>query len=235
MCHQQKRDNHNKISQHNFLSSSLDGEGKVKLNKKIANEIFSTQSKMKIPLHMGVSGRVGKGGKCEKFCENNLYNCSKKTQKSRKNPKKKQEYGEKIISFTPHTLRCYRLSIVCVSMTGCVCFWQCSKMGEMGKSKCKNVKIIENSSAIECQMGLPAAIWSGLRGGGGRGRGEKLLSSQLERVEVLPVPASSQTSSKWNQQQQQHKGYSTAVAKIIKKMFTICHLTFMWGKWNWKC
>lgn len=61
MCHQQKRDNHNKISQHNFLSSSLDGEGKVKLNKKIANEIFSTQSKMKIPLHMGVSkGKTGK-------------------------------------------------------------------------------------------------------------------------------------------------------------------------------
>lgn len=88
MCHQQKRDNHNKISQHNFLLSSLDGEGKVKLNKKIANEIFSTQSKMKIPLQMEVSGRVGKGGKCEKFCENNLYNCSKKPKKAEGTQKK---------------------------------------------------------------------------------------------------------------------------------------------------
>lgn len=55
------------IKFHNTIFS-VDGEGKVKLNKKIANEIFSTQSKMKIPLHMG-GRKGGKRGKCEKFCE----------------------------------------------------------------------------------------------------------------------------------------------------------------------
>lgn len=131
-------DNHNKISAHNFLAEVKQENCKWDFHP----------SKWKCHCNNNATQ-----GKCENFLQlfcaqakNNLYNCRKTKEK-------------KNVSLLFYRLSFFDAIIVAVSMTVGVCFWQCSKWGK--PNRMQKWKIIEILSAIECQMGLPAAILSG--------------------------------------------------------------------------
>jgi len=131
---------------------------------KIANEIF-IQAKMELKLWNSNNATF------QLYAEgtNNLYNCIEKN---------------RIFFHFSILLLLWLVSILAtcfcsVSMTVKNCVFLTMFQMESNSKMGENAKIIEISSAIECQMGLPAAKlkWQ---------EGSKIsLWSQLERVEVL--------------------------------------------------
>lgn len=209
-------DNHNKISAHNFLAEVKQENCKWDFHP----------SKWKCHCNNNATQ-----GKCENFLQlfraqakNNLYNCRKK--------KDKKRCFSTLLSFI--VFRCHHCRCVDDSRRLFLTMFQ------MGKTK-SNAKM-ENYWNLECNWVSNGFASRNIKWQ----RWERSLTereSERERgVVVKPTGACWSTSLlfflsqlKWNQVEQKPAATaaavgstkdSSAVAKIIKKMFTICHLTF---------